>query len=265
MKEHTAAQAPVMAFYSRPFYRDLAFNGKGVGFLYLFLLLLVCWSCLCARNFWEIQTGVHSKETTALVDQLPNMHYSQEKMSIDKPTPYAITIKNTPQVYFDMTGKMKSLSDAAPADILITDTFMIVRKDPKGGTEETIPWKAVADAFKVSEFKFGPGMVKEFLYKLPLFFGVVSWVLGIFVWIGHMIVALFLGVFGLIMDRKKLGYLTAVRMGSFAMTPSVILSTLKDLVPLHIDGWIWSLIALVMSIGFLYLGYSAVNEDNQPV
>jgi hypothetical protein len=254
MKEFSPVAAPVMTFYSRPFYKDLALNGKGMGFIYLFLLLLICQTAVCIRTYYTVDTGCRDPECAAFVEQIPNMSWTDAKLSIDKPCPYTITGKGSPLIVFDTSGKMKSLSDAGPAQMLITADGFIAKKAE--GTEESVPWKQ----FITKDIKFGPGMIKEFLSKMPLYITVFLWCLGIFVWIGHMFVAFMLGLAGLIMDRSKLGYGTAVRLSSFAMTPVIIISTLLQLTQVN-AGMIWPLLSILVSIGFLYLAYSGVNQE----
>jgi hypothetical protein len=252
MKEFSAYMAPVMTFYSRPFYKDLALNGKGLGFLYLFLLLLICWTPVCTKLYYSMESGCHNQEAVAFINQIPEMTWTGSKLSIDKSCPYFVSVDGKPLIAYDTTGKMKALSDANPAQILLTEENFVARKEQ--GTEETVPYKQF-----VTDFKVGPTAIKDFLSKLPLWLSVAAWCCGVFVWVGHLIVALLLGAIGLLMDKRKLGYGTAVRLAAFAMTPAIILSTVIALTKLTIPGW--NLLSLVVSAGFLYLAYSSVNQE----
>ncbi len=43
MRRYGIIHAPVLAFYSRAFYRDVGTQWGGLSFLYLMLLLAACW------------------------------------------------------------------------------------------------------------------------------------------------------------------------------------------------------------------------------
>lgn len=256
MNESSAIAAPVMTFYSRSFYKDVAMNRKGLGFLYLFLLFWLCWTLICVRNYTIVDGVFRSKEGVALINQIPGMSWTNGKLSIDKDSPYSISQEGQPFIVFDTSGKMKSLSDAAPAHFLLTQDGCIF-EDKAEGEEKSLHWKQ----FMTADYNVGSGMIKDFLSKLPFWLAVGQWFLGIFFWVGHMLAALILGAIGLIMDRKNLGYATAVRLSSFAMTPCIILSTIRDLIPVHIPFWTRNCASTTILVLFLYFAYSSVNQE----
>ena len=254
MKEFAAYQAPVFSFFSKPFYSDLLKNGKGMGFIYLFLLLALTWTMLTVKIYFGMSSAFQTAEFNSVISQVPAMTWKGGKLSIDQPSPFLLKDeKGNPIAYFDMTGETKSLDKAQGAKLLITDEFMLAEKS--GGVEESIPWSKF-----VTDFAFNREDLKSGLAKLvPIISGIV-WGVGIFVWTGHIIMALLYGLAGLIMDKQKLGYVSMVRLGAFAMTPSIILSTLQGLIGFTIPAY--GIISIVMTIGFMYFGYMSLSSES---
>lgn len=242
-----------MTFFSGPFYRDLARNGKGLGFVYMLLLLFVCWAIISVRIFFLLQGSISGKESEFYVDQLPTMTLAGGKLSIDKASPCFIKDKDGKVIAaFDTSGKTTTLDAAGGAKILVTEDSFITEKE--SGAQETVPLKSFQ-----TDFKFGPTDIKGFIDKIPLYLSVFVWLWGFFVWLGHLISALLYGVVGLIMDKSKLGYATAVRVGSFAMTPVILISTIKDIAVLNVP--FWPLICMVITLAYMYFAYTAINQE----
>lgn len=251
MNKFSPFQAPVYSFFSKDFYKDLLLNGKGMGFVYLFLLLAVTWSLQTGKIVFDMQTFLQKPEYISFMDQLPSMKWQEGKLSSDRPSPF--TIKDTdgkPLFYFDLSGKTTSLADAGGAKVLVKEDCMIAQKN--SGVEEMIPWD------KFPDFAFDKDQAKSGIAKLVPIIGGVIWGVGIFVWLGHLIAALIYGVFGLIMDKQKLGYPSMVRLASFAMTPSILLSMVQVLIGFAIPAFV--LVSIIMTLGFMYFGNQSVKD-----
>ncbi len=257
MNETSVFAAPVLAFFSRPFYKHIALKGKGLGFGYLFLLVLASWTLNSAHIYLAADAFCKSDGCTTFINQIPQMTWKDSKLSIDKPMPYAITLtgqpistRNPPLAYFDTTGKMKTLADADPAPMLLTEDGFSARKDTG---DQHANWKEL-----VQNAKFGPDDARTILKNVPGAVAGLMWALGIFVFLTHLIQACIYGAFGMLMDRNKLGYGTAVRLAAFAMTPAIVLSTIKDLTFLPINYIIVSLVSMVLTMGYLYFAFTSV-------
>ena len=166
MNETSVFAAPLLAFFSRPFYKHIALKGKGLGFGYLFLLVLVSWSLNAAHIAFAVDTFCKSDGCTTFINQIPQMNWKDSKLSIDKPTPYAITMtgqaispRNPPLAYFDTSGKMKTLADADPAPMLLTADGFFARKDTG---EQHSNWKEL-----LQNAKFGPDNARAILKNFP--------------------------------------------------------------------------------------------------
>lgn len=259
MKEFSPLQAPFFTFFSKPFYRDLLLNGKGIGFVYLFLLLLFCWTLQTIKVFTLVQTGVNDKIVAEFVNQVPAMNVQNGKLSIDKPSPYLLgkdPDTGKPLIVFDTTGKITDLSQTDGAPILLTqDSFMVKEKD---GSQKSVPWSQMKTDFSVSSTS-----INEILGKLPLWVAAGAWAVGIFVWVAHILQALLFGAFAMLMDSRKLGYQSMVRLASFAMTPSIVLSLIQFLVGKDVPAF--GLISLAITMGYIYFGNQSARGDEPPL
>lgn len=260
MKDFSPFQAPVMTFFSAPFYKDLLRNGRGLGFAYLFLLLTLCWTMETVKVFVTLQSAMANKEVTELVNQVPAITLKNDKMSIDKPSPYVIKdiSTGTPIILFDMSGKTMDLAHANGAKILVTQDFAIMEKS--SGMEETLPWSK----FK-ADFNFEKSMLNDILAKVPSVCTGIFWICGFVVWIGHLLLALMYGVAGLIMDSKKLGYAAMVRLAAFAMTPSILISTLLFLTGLDSKISFFGMVSVLITLGFMYFGNQSLKDEPPPL
>lgn len=257
MKQFSVLQAPVMAFFSKDFYKDVAKRWKGSGFGALFLLLLILWTATCIKGYFVISQGLENKSVNQLIDQLPTMDLNSGKLSIDKPCPYTVSIpaqegtQSIPLITFDTTGTIKSVDEANGSKALITADEFIVKKDDE---VQTLPWSSIGSNFHAS-----PKDIKEILKTFGLVFLGVFWLCGLFIFIGHMILALIYGLIGMVMDRNKLGYGTCLRMATLSMTPVMILSTALSISGLQIPFWPW--LTIPICLGYLYFALSCVDNE----
>ncbi len=251
MKEFAPFKAPVYTFFSAPFYRDLLKNGKGIGIIYLLVLIAICWSIQTVKMFALLQAGVSGPEVSQFVSQIPEMKWKKGKLSIDKPSPYIILDdKKEPGIVFDINGKIKTLADAKGARVLVTEDYLVAQKS--SGVEESIPWS------KIDDYAVTRAMVESWREKVVPICTAVIWSAGIFVLLFHVVLALIYGLIGLIFDKRKLGFTAMMRLAAFAMTPSIIISVVQNLTGFSMP--VYPLISVVMVIGFMYFGYQAFDK-----
>ncbi|MBX9686776.1 MAG: DUF1189 domain-containing protein [Candidatus Obscuribacterales bacterium] len=254
MKDFSPFQAPVLSFYSKPFYLDLAKNGKGMGFGYLFLLLLICWTLQSGKLFIDMQNGMSNPEVSLFVSQIPAIKLHEGKLSLDRPTPYMMKSKDgSPMILFDTSGASKDLKSAGGARMLVTQDFLIYEKS--GGVEEVLPFEKFKD-----DFSFDQTIAKQWSSMLAPACAAFIWACGIFVYLGHLIAALLYGLAGLVMDKAKLGYPSMVRLASFAMTPAIMLSVLQALVGFQIPAF--PMIAVAMTMAYLWIANSTLTAES---
>lgn len=256
MKQFSLLQTPIMAFFSREFYKDVAKNWNGTGFATMFIILLVLWSVISIRGYFVMNQGLESKDVNDLINQLPTMDLRDGKLSIDKPSPYTIYTKNadgnqTAILTFDTTGNTKTPDEINGCKALATETELIVKKD-ESDTTPPIAWSGLQKDIHAT-----PADVKSALKSCSLVFLGLFWAFGLVVFVGHMLLALFYGLIGMVMDRNKLGYATCLRMAAIAMTPSIVLSSILSLSGAAVP--FWGLITIPISLGYLYFGLASVD------
>src|SRR5438445_8530600 len=122
MKQYGWFRAMIMSFYSRNLYRDVAENWGLGTFVYLFLLLSICWAVL----MFHIQPGITLATAQAIneiVPQLPApMIVKDGKLVTPENKPYIILSKETKEVIavIDTSGKYTDLA-TLKTPLLITE------------------------------------------------------------------------------------------------------------------------------------------------
>ena len=129
MKRYSIFQAPVMAFGSPSFYRDVGRQWKGVAYGYLLLLLTVTWIAPMITMHIGLSEFLDN-EAPKIVKQIPKLTISGGRASIEEPQPYRITEPESEQTIavIDTTGQITSL-DQTDAKVLITATDAIIEKN----------------------------------------------------------------------------------------------------------------------------------------
>ena len=128
MKRFSIFHIPVLSFFSKELYIDVGLHWKGVNFLYLLLLLAICWI--------PTMIGIHvsfldfiDNEAPAVVEQVPEITITNGEASIKEPQPYYIKDPENGDVLaiIDTTGTIDSLEDPN-AICLLTKSRVIYRE-----------------------------------------------------------------------------------------------------------------------------------------
>ena len=124
MKRYSIIHVPVLSFFSKDLYRDVCYNWKGSGFVYLLLLLSVCWIAPMVKLHVGLSDFVDN-EAPKMVTQIPVITIVEGKASIDEPQPYYIQEPETGEnlIVIDTTGTITSL-EGTEVFALITETIM---------------------------------------------------------------------------------------------------------------------------------------------
>ena len=134
--------------------------------------------------------------------------------------------------------------------MLLTADGFFARKDTG---EQHSNWKEL-----LQNAKFGPDNARAILKNFPGIVGGIMWGLGISVFLTHLIQALIYGAFRHAHGSQQAWIWHSVRMAAFAMTPAVVLSTIKDLAFLPINYIIVSLVSMVLTMGYLDSAFTSV-------
>lgn len=255
MRQFSVFMAPLYAFFSRALFRDVGSHWRRVSFVYLLLLLAVCWIPVVA--------GLHLKfseflDNTAshIIQQIPAITIKNGRVSTDVDQPYFIHMEQPEQVIaiIDTTGQITSL-EGSSAVLLITESQVIERKSD---------WETrVHNLHEVPQFYLDGPMVQRWLrlfgtWGIPLLYPVG--LAGSY--IARLVQVLFYSVIGMIIAkgvRCELDYGGILSVAMVAITPAIILKTV-----------FWStetqlpfapLVYLAITIGYLAFGLAS-NRDN---
>lgn len=234
MKHFKIWQAPVLGFFSTRFYRDLAYSGKGVGFLYLLALLSV--SCLVepVREFCMLQEYIKTGGKD-LAQQFPTMKIQDGVLTIDQPSPYTISVADTALVKF--YADEKSLSEISQDDstpMIVTQTELSYPLIMVGSNRLSFPFKGIQkytmDKNDVEKMFTIAGLAipaLHYLFTVPL------------LWLAHMLQALIYSIPALLVARLinvQCSFGGLVRVASVAVGCAIIIATFLKLVPLQFPG-----------------------------
>ncbi len=256
MKRFSLLHPLFLSFYSKPLYRDAAWNKKGFCLLYLFILLALTWAPVAVQV--QINMNRFAKDKAPkIIAQLPKIQIKNGIASTEEARPYLIKDPDTdkPLILLDT-----SLSDAPPSDstapIALTKTQLAIQR---GTVEERTmdfsqikDWSANQDDYRwmVEVFR---AWFAIFLYPFALF--------GSFLF--RVLLASLYGMMGLLFAgafRIELDYRASVRLSVIAFTPPIMLDTIKILSGLSLDYW--GPICFLIATGYLVYGLKAIGEGD---
>jgi hypothetical protein len=255
MKRYSILHPLFMSFYSKSLYQDVGRRWEGLGFLYLFLLLALCW----IAEMVQLHSGFTAwldKEAPMVVRQIPSITISNGEVSTDVQTPHVIVDARGEKIaIIDLTGATTSLEDSGAA-ILLTRKTLAVRNAKRGETR-------AYDLSGVRNFSLDRGTVEGwvalarnwlawFLYPIAVLFSYLYRILQ----------ALLYGAIGILfakMVNTELDYQALVRLAVVAITPVIVLDTVRSVADAQIPAW-W-LICFVIAMGYLFYGVKACSEN----
>jgi hypothetical protein len=251
-------RAPLLAFYSRPFYREVALSWRTRGFIYLLLLLCVCW--VPALVQMSIQ-GSHFMATRAddFIRQLPTLTIAGGKASIDGEEPLFIIDRETGQEFaiIDTTGEITSL-DGFNAAVLITGTQILTQQgelDTRSYDLSTIQDLTLtpADAYRWLNLTmiWGPAFLFPFL------------VVGSFA--VRLLQTFFYALIGMVLKLAtgtNLDFASLLSVSIMAITPAIVAATI--LLVLGITPPLGWLLFFGLSMAYLLFGMSATVTTDSP-
>jgi hypothetical protein len=255
MKKFSAIHIPPLSFFSKELYSDVALNWRGVNFLYLLLLLAVCWIPIMIKLNNSIAHFVDN-EAPRIVEQVPKITITNGEASIDEPQPYYIKTPDSNSVLaiIDTTGTVKSL-DKTGAYLLLTKNTLIARQSDVETRAYTLS--------QVKNFVLTSDLMMRWLQVFKKVFVIVLYpgaLLSSFIF--RIIQALIYGAIGLLFAswcKIRLSYDALIRLSVIAVTPCIIISTVLLLanVRLPYDTLIYFLIAML----YLLFGVKAAADE----
>jgi hypothetical protein len=259
MRRYRLFQAPIKAFFSRSFYREVGLHWQGTAFGYLLLLLTSCWVPLFMHYQSVISEFIENK-APQIISQVPEITITKGEVSVEVDQPYDITDPDTGRVLvvIDTTGGTTSLEDTQ-ALALLTKTEVIFRRSD---IETRIFSLKNVDNLIVDQHVVATWaeIVRSYaaLVAFP-FFVILSFLYRI-------VQALINAAIGLLLARwckTSLSYQALLRLAVIAITPGIIVSTVLALLDIQIPfaGFFYFIVALA----YLFLGIKAVSSEVKQV
>jgi uncharacterized protein DUF1189 len=214
--------APLRAFLSRQFYRDVARGWRWRAFVYLAYLLCILWIPVIVTMHQEWGRIVAS-DVNGFVTQIPSITITNGHVTTDAPEPYFIhsTGKEPFEVIIDTTGRIVSLDGQAAQLLLTADKMFIKQRE-----NET----RVYDLSAIQSFAIDAERVRGWLRVTrhwgPLLLGLLAVVGALAYRAGQ---ALFYSLFGLAIARGMRlnpGYGAILSLTIAAMTPAIVLKAI---------------------------------------
>jgi len=254
MKRYSLYHVPILSFFSARLYRDVAIQWKGVGFLYLLLLLAICWIPVMVDLHTSLSDFVDN-EAPKIVTQVPTLTIVDGEASIEEPQPYYITDPDTgdPLVIIDTTDQITSLHDT-DAIALITKTQAEFRKS-----------KFETRTFRFDEIKnftVDQATINRWLDKIKTITAPALYplaVAGSFVYrIVQMLIYALVGMLFASCCGSTRSYASLLRLATVAVTPCILVSTILGLANVHVPiAGLWYLLG---ALAYLFFGVRAASR-----
>ena len=254
MKKYSIIHVPVLSFFSKTLYIDVARNWKGVNFLYLLLLLAICWIPTMIKMRIDLADFINN-ETPALVNQVPEITITDGRVSIEETQPYYIKDPDSdePLAIIDTTGTIDSLEESDAVCLLTKTTIMWKKNEFETQT---------VDLSKVKHFVLNSERITGWLHIGRKFLVVVMYPFALLGSYAYRIVqALIYAAIGLLfasLCKTALSYAALIRLAVVAVTPCIIVSTALGLGDASIPVYLYPAAAL------LYLFFAVRSISGTP-
>lgn len=259
MKKFSIIHIPALSFFSAELYRDIGLNWKGVGYGYLFLLLVIC----TIPKMFTLHRNLSAfidKESPKFVNQIPKITIEKGKVHIDEQQPYYIIIPDSNKVaaIIDTTGQIQSLDN--------TDAFVLLTKN-KLLSRESETEVRIYDLSKAQHFVLEQSTIVRWLDVLkklltPLLYPFV--LAGSFAF--RIIQSLIYAAIGLAFAswcKTKLSYPALIRLAVTAVTPCIIVRTIFECASAKIPfAGLWFFLAAML---FLLYGVKACSTETTAI
>ncbi len=253
-KQYSGWQAVYLSFYSTAFYQEVCKCWTGFGYLYL--LSLICIVSVVNAIQFEITSAPHIEKTFASpIDQMPTIAIENGHLSIDKPSPYSISIpieqdpahKESISIIFDTREKPVDIS----ANVSANQTVVLIGRDniliPDANKGEAI----TIDFHSVNNFALDSSSARTMLHSF------LQWAafLIFFVYIlqtsiGCFFQTLIYAWIGKLFADNQLSYFTLVKLASVALTPAIVLDRIFR--TMSYDIAYWKIISIFIALGYLW-------------
>lgn len=227
-----------------------------MAFLYLLLLLGVCWIPTMFR-FQEYLNSYMEVEAPKIISQVPEIRILGGRVSTEVPVPCLIKDPETGTtlMIIDPSGEITSLDDS-DARMLLTSDRLIMRRSAHETRTLDLSWveDLIVTRQKLSDWaELLRKRLVLFLYPLALLF---SYIYRIVQGLLYALAAMLLGrALGL-----SLSYRASVSLALVSLTPAIIANTLYNYLGLAIPLW-WFL-SVALSLAYLWFAVTSNSSES---
>ena len=221
MSKYSLFQIPLLSFYSTDLYRDMAFNKKGTGFAYLFLLLAFCWLVIIFAMDSKID-AYFDEYSPAFLDQFPEITIQDGKASILESQPYYIDDPETgrPLAVIDTTGTINSLEQTEAVMLLTKNTVTFEKSKMETRT---------FDLSEVGDMVIDRTLLSTWVEAAKSYMAVVMYPFALagsyFYRIIQMLIYAAMGLVFASMLKVEPDYSQLLRLSVVAATPAILINT----------------------------------------
>jgi hypothetical protein len=253
--------ALVFSFFSPSLYRDVARNWRGIGVLYLLLLLTLTWIPVLARWHHSVRAYAYGGAAASTLREFPTITINKGVVSIAEEEPYFWRAPRSGEVilYVDTTGSFDK-PEAAQAKILLGSSAVEVRNTPR---ETRVYDLSEVNYFFIDKHKM-VAWTHWFSDRLVLL-GLPTALLVSFIWgLVRLLLYALIGLIFASIFNARLDFTALMRLAAVAMTPGMVLDTPAWTFNF---GWspccAWSALIGIMTL--IYLGFAVkANADAAP-
>jgi hypothetical protein len=216
------------SFYSGSMYREVAETWHGRRFLYLLILLFICWIVIAGVFTVKIHTATYYFAQELTTSKFPTINFKSGVASTKTTTPYYhyIDVKlKKGLIIVDTTDKIRDFHQSK-AKILIQKRSIFV-KDDMGKIERYFYPKQIT-------MDIGPKQVQAFLYRSrawlpPLIFVIILFGGLIISYAYRVIQILIYALIGMLFRailKRELFYESLMSLAIISITPAIVISTI---------------------------------------
>jgi len=233
VRRYSRIRALVLSLFSPDLYRDVAANWRGVGFLYLLLLLALTWIPVMYKGHVGFKEFSQT-EFPNMIRDFPPITITKGVVSSPAPQPYYLRETESGKTFFilDTTGQVTELPPGDDSMILLTKTEVFIRNQRETKIVELgKDFNNYVDRAKLQ------GWIDWLSSKFFLIFYPLA-LIGSFIW--RMITTVIYAVIGLIfnsMYKKNLTFGALMRLAAVSTSAVIYIDTVFDLTGKHIPHW----------------------------
>jgi len=252
------------SFYSRDLYRQVVTEWKGIGILYLMLLLAICWLPSATRWVRGLQ-GFAATEGTKFVKQLPTVTIQNGVMTATPPGRHVIRLEGDEGRPGQPVFIIDDSIDSIPSDPTF-DGFILTRREA-AVLQPSKRERRVYTLTPAADMNATPDDVDGFIRSMAVWVPPIMYLLAVAgALVFRVVQSLLYGIVAMTYARRhrvELTHASAMRLASVAVTPVVVIRTL-----MWFGTWepAWYLrwpVAVLITFAYIAFGIRALTASSR--